>query len=392
MKILHTSDWHVGRTFHSYNTLEAVSQVLAEIPTLIQSHNIDVVIVAGDIYDLANPSPDAVNVLRDSVTAILNTGAKIVMTSGNHDSATRLSFAGAFSAASGLYLVTQAEEALRPIELSDQHGAVDFYGIPFLQPELVRHLDWIPNDATSQHQAVGGAMDEIRKLIKSRKSETRRSVVVSHTFVAGAESESSDSERAITRDPLEVGGVDVVPKDAFAGVTYAALGHIHGRKELEPNLRYSGALMHYSFKEAGTPRGGWLVELDAEGLSSVEWIDLPIIRPLVELRGKFSDLLTNREYDKYQDHFVRAIYTDQTRQLDAMVKLKTRFAWCAEVLNEPEIQVAENETSYRERIKGKTDLEIIEGFLTDVRNGLGASPEELELINQVINAQNASEA
>ncbi|MEO0023859.1 MAG: hypothetical protein RL196_300 [Actinomycetota bacterium] len=392
MKILHTSDWHVGRTFHSYNTLEAVSQVLAEIPKLIRTHNIDVVVVAGDIYDLANPSPDAVNVLRDAVAAILHTGAKIVMTSGNHDSATRLSFAGAFSAASGLYLVTQPEEALSPIELSDEHGSVDFYGIPFLQPELIRHLNWIPKDANSQHQAVGGAMDEIRKVIKSRKSENRRSVVVSHTFVAGGEAETSDSERPITRDPLEVGGVDVVPKNAFAGVTYAALGHIHGRKELEPNLRYSGALMHYSFKEAGKPRGGWLVELDADGLGSVGWIDLPIVRPLVELRGKFADLLTNREYDEYHDYYVRAIYTDQTRQIDAMVKLKKRFEWCAEVLNEPEIQVVENELSYRERIKGKSDLEIIESFLVDVRNGAGASPEELELINQVINASNASEA
>jgi len=391
MKILHTSDWHVGRTFHSYNTLEAVSQVLAEIPKLIRTHNIQVVVVAGDIYDLANPAPEAVKVLRDAVAAILQTGAKIVMTSGNHDSSTRLSFAGAFSAPSGLHLVTQAEEALKPIELIDEHGPVDFYGIPFLQPELVRHLDWVPKDANSQHQVVGGAMTEIRKVISQRKSPNRRSVVVAHTFVAGGETETSDSERAITLKPLEVGGVDVVPKDVFAGTTYAALGHIHGRKELEPHLRYSGALMHYSFKEAGKPRGGWLVELNAEGLGQVEWLDLPIIRPLVELRGTFDELLSKSDFSRFANHYVRAIYTDQTRQVDAMVKLKTRFEWCAEVLNEPEVRVAENELSYRERIKGKTDLEIIEGFLIDVRNGVGASPEELELIKQVINASGASE-
>jgi exonuclease SbcD len=392
MRILHTSDWHVGRTFHSYNTLEAVSQVLAQIPVLIEKHKIDVVVVAGDIYDLANPTPDAVNVLRDAVTAILKTGAKMVMISGNHDSATRLSFAGAFSAPSGLYIVTQAEEALKPIELSDEFGPVDFYGIPFLQPELVRHLDWVASDANSQHQVIGGAMTQIRKLIDQRKSESRRSVVVAHTFVAGGETETSDSERAITMKPLEVGGVDVVPKDVFAGATYAALGHIHGRKELEPHLRYSGALMHYSFKEADKPRGGWLVELNEDGLGQVEWLDLPVIRPLAEIRGTFEELLTKPEFAKYAKYFVRAIYTDQTRQIDAMVKLKTRFEFCAEVLNVPGVQIAGNEMSYRERVKGKTDLEIIEGFLVDVRNGDGASPEESDLIKQVITASSASEA
>jgi len=392
MRILHTSDWHIGRTFHGYNTLEAVSQVLAQIPVLIQKHKIDVVVVAGDIYDLANPSTDAVNVLRDAVTAILKTGAKIVLVSGNHDSATRLGFAGAFSAPSGLYIVTQAKEALTPIELSDEHGPVDFYGIPFLQPELVRHLDWVASDATSQHQVVGSAMSEIRKVINRRKSASRRNVVLAHTFVAGGEAETSDSERAITLKPLEVGGVDVVPKDVFDGVTYAALGHIHGRKELEPHLRYSGALMHYSFKEAGKPRGGWLVELNIDGLGQVEWLDLPIIRPLVEIRGTFDELLTKPEFAKFAKYYVRAIYTDQTRQIDAMIKLKTRFEFCAEVLNVSEVQVADNELSYRERVKGKTDLEIISSFLVDVRKGEGASPEELELIKKVITATSASEA
>ena len=150
--------------------------------------------------------------------------------------------------------------------------------------------------------------------------------------------------------------------------------------------------MHYSFKEADKPRGGWLVELNEDGLGQVEWLDLPVIRPLAEIRGTFEELLTKPEFAKYAKYFVRAIYTDQTRQIDAMVKLKTRFEFCAEVLNVPGVQIAGNEMSYRERVKGKTDLEIIEGFLVNVRNGDGASPEESELIKQVITASSASEA
>ena len=389
MRILHTSDWHVGRTFHGYSTLDAAREVLGAIPATVREHRVDAVIVAGDVYDLTNPSADAVSVLQGALVSILETGAKVVVTSGNHDSAVRLGFAGPFTAAAGLHFVTDAAAVGTPIELADEHGAVDVYGLPYLQPELVRHLPWAPSDARTQHDVVSAAMSRVRESIAERASAGRRTVAIAHTFVAGAESESSDSERAITKAPLVAGGVDAVPVTAFDGVDYVALGHIHGRAQLAEHIRYSGAALHYSFKEAGKPRGGWLVELGAAGLDTVEWVDLPIPRALKEIRGTFDELLTDAVWEPFTEHYVRAVYTDKNKQLEPLQRLRARFEHCAEVVHEPSERVATSTASYAERVKGKSDPEVIESFLVDVRSGDGPTKKEQRILDAVIAATDA---
>jgi exonuclease SbcD len=384
MKILHTSDWHIGRTFHEYQTLEAARHVLGALPELIKKHGIDVVVASGDIYDTGSPNKDAVATLRDLFRDILETGARLVVISGNHDNSTKLGFAGAFSSGSGLHLLTEVESLMHPVEITDEHGPVDFYGIPFIEPSLHRHLEWMPSDAADQNRAVGAAMEQVRGAVAKRKSKGRRSVVLSHTFAAGSQTETSDSERPITKQPLVAGGVDNVPVDVFDGVDYVALGHIHGRLELKPHIRYSGAVLHYSFKEAGKPRGGWLVDLVPDKDAQIEWVDFPIYRHVVELRGTFNEIMTNEDHDKYKDYFVRVVYTDNVRQIDAMKKLQTRFPFCAEVVSEPANKAETNTSSYRDRVKGKTDLEIIEAFSKDVRNDQGLSKEEQKVLNEVL--------
>lgn len=384
MRILHTSDWHVGRTFHQYPTLDATREVLGAIPAIVREHDVDVVLVAGDVYDLATPSADAVAVLRDGLIDILATGAQVVVVSGNHDSAARLGFAGPFSAAAGLHILTEPGRIRQPVELSDADGPVDVYGLPFLQPDLIRQLDWVPDGARTQSEVVGAAMDEIRAAVAERRSPGRRAVVVAHTFVAGGQAETSDSERPITREPLVAGGVDCVPVSAFDGVDYAALGHIHGRLRLAEHVRYSGALLHCSFTEAGKPRGAWLATLGADGLSGVEWVDLPVPRPLVQLSGSLDELLAEPTHDRYREHYVRAVYTDRTRQVDPMRKLKQRFPWCADVAWQPAEATSAPTTSYAERVRGKSDPQVIESFLTDVRSGEGPTAAEQAIIDAIV--------
>lgn len=392
MRIFHTSDWHVGRTFHGYSTLDATREVLGTIPAVVRDHDVDVVLVSGDIYDLANPSADAVAVLRDAVRAILDTGATVVMTSGNHDSAVRLGFAGAFSTGAGLHLLTDPVRIHEPVELADAHGPVDVYALPYLQPELVRGHAWAPTGIRTQNEVVTAAMDHVRAEIVRRRTAGRRSVVLAHTFVAGGHAESSDSERAITREPLVAGGVDAVPLEAFAGVDYAALGHIHGRMALADHVRYSGAPVHYSFGEAGKSRGGWLVTLGADGLTDVGWVDLPVPRPLQQVTGPFADLLVDPSLDAYADHYVRAVYTDRTRQIEPMRKLRERFPWCAEVVWEPAERVTGTSASYTERVTGKTDPQVVASFLADVRAGEGPSAAEDAIIDAVIDEHAARDA
>ncbi len=389
MRLLHTSDWHVGRTFHGYSTIDAISATLGAIPTLVTERDIDVVIVAGDVYDVTNPAADAVSALQAALVAILQVGAKVVVTSGNHDSPVRLGFAAPFTSASGLHFVTAPSAVGVPITIADDHGDVDFYGIPYLQPELVRHLPWIPSDARTQNEVMSAAMAIIRDVVAKRSAPANRSVVIAHTFVAGAETASSDSERAITKSPLVAGGVDAVPVSVFNGVDYVALGHIHGRAELAHHVRYSGAPLHYSFSEAGKPRGGWLVDLGPDGLESIDWLDLPVPRPLHEIRGTLDDLLTNAEWAPFTGHYVRAVYTDKNKQLEPMGRLRARFEFCAEVVHEPSERVADSAKTYAERVKGKSDREVTESFLVDVRNGDGPSEAEGMVLAEIIAGRDA---
>jgi exonuclease SbcD len=267
-----------------------------------------------------------------------------------------------------------------PITIDDEHGPVDFYAIPYLQPELVRHLPWVPQGARTQHQVIDAAMAVVRNAIAMA---ARRSVVVAHTFVAGVESVSSDSERAITKSPTVVGGVDAVPVASFDGPDYVALGHLHVRAELAANVRYPGAPLHYSFKEADAPRGCWVVDIGRGGVEQIEWADLPVPRPLKEIQGPLSSLLTEARWTPFERHYVRAVYTDANTQLEPMQRLRTRFEFCAEVVHAPAGRV-EAVTSYAQKVRGKSDREIADSFLFDVRNGDGPTAAEAAILDEVI--------
>jgi exonuclease SbcD len=379
MRILHTADWHIGRTFHGHPTMTALSQVLGAIPAIVRERSIDVVIAAGDIFDSAAPSGEAFTLLQETLTEIRDAGAVIVLISGNHDSAARLGFATPFARLAGVHIATDPETIGTPVTLHDEHGAVDFYCVPYLEPALMRH-HWPQERLRNQADALEFAMRRIREAADARAGEGARSVVVAHTFAAGGEAASADSERPI----VNVGSVDAVPLSTFDGVDYVALGHIHGRARLADHVRYPGALLHYSFSEADRPRGGWLVELGACGVSSTEWLDLPVPRRLAVLRGELEDLLLAPELAEHHGDWVSAVLTDSTRPIEAMRRLQARFKWCAHVEHRPATSVADGLSSYAERVHGKSDDQVLEAFLRHVRSGDGPNEEEAELFSEVV--------
>ena len=379
MRILHTADWHIGRTFHGHSTMTALRQVLGALPNLVRERGIDVVIAAGDIFDSAAPSGEAFTLLQETLTEIRDAGAQIVLISGNHDSAARLGFATPFARLGGVYIATDADTIGTPVTLHDEHGAVDFYCVPFLEPALIRHR-WPEERLRNQADALGFAMHRIREAVDARASESARSVVVAHTFAAGGEAASAESERPI----VNVGSVDVVPLSTFDGVDYVALGHIHGRARLADHIRYPGALLHYSFSEADKPRGGWLVELGADGVSSTEWLDLPVPRPLVVLKGELEELLSAPALEQHREDWVSAVLTDSTRPMEAMRRLQARFRWCAHLEHQPATIVTDGLSSYAERVQGKSDEQILDVFLRHVRNGDGPNDAEAELFEDLV--------
>lgn len=384
MRILHTSDWHIGRTFHQHSTAEALSTVLDALVAAVEQHRVDVVVVAGDVFDSSMPSADAVRELDRVLVALSRTGATVLVTSGNHDSPARLGARASFTAEVGVHVLTRPEKLATPVVLRDAHGPVHLYGIPFLEPTLVRHL-WPERRARSQSAVMTAALDDVRADLAARGGG--RSVVVAHTFVAGAEGESCDSERGITS-----GGVDRVPVPAFDGFDYVALGHIHGRNTLTPSVRYCGAPLHLSFSEQDKPRGAWLVDLGPTGLDSVEWVELPVPRPLVTLVGRLTDLLADPGLTVHEQSWVRVRLTDSTRPLDPMRRLQQRFPWCAHLEFAPPTDRATPARPDPRRFSTMSDDQVVAEFLAHVREGEGPSSEESRIIHDLLGELRGREA
>ena len=387
MRILHTSDWHIGRSFHGHSTTAHLEHVLEALVTVVVDQQVDVVIVAGDVFDSATPAAENFDVLTRVLAKLRATGTRVVMTSGNHDSATRLGFQSGFAELAGIHIITRHEQAIMPVTIDDEHGPVHFYGIPYLEPSMLRHR--YPDATLRTHtDALAFTMDSIRADLASRGG---RSVVISHCFAADVADVSGDLAQDSGERDITAGGLDVVPLSTFDGPDYVALGHIHGRARLSDRARYSGAPLHYSFSEAAKPRGGWLVSIDASGLSSVDWVDLPVPRRLTVLTGELESLLEDAAHAGYEQDWIAAILTDRVRPMDGMRRLQTRFPFAAMLDHRPSIVAEVGPTSYGERIKAKSDSEIVDGFLEFVRNGVGPSDAERRLIADAIRDQAATE-
>ncbi|GAB4588775.1 exonuclease SbcCD subunit D [Nocardia sp. IFM 10818] len=355
MRILHTSDWHIGRTFHGVDLLADQECSLRAIAELVTAEKVDAVVLPGDVYDRSIPSADAIAVCNRGFEAIRAAGATIVATSGNHDSPTRLGALASFAAAGGLHLRCAIADVAKPVLLSDGHGEVACYGIPYLEPDITRAELGVPQ-ARSHAEILDAAMGLIRADLARRPGT--RSVVLAHAFVVGGE--ATGSERSIS-----VGGVETVPLAAFDGMDYVALGHLHSPQTLSESVRYSGSPLPYSFGERSHRKAVWIVELDGSGLSSVERRELPVVRGLSQLDGTLDELLEAPEFAAAEDHYVSATLTDGARPVDALRRLRQRFPHAVHVeWVRPE---GNPELRYRERVHGRRDTEIAQSFLTDVR-------------------------
>jgi DNA repair protein SbcD/Mre11 len=380
MRLLHTSDWHIGRTLHGTNLLAEQERVLSGLAEVVTAERVDVVVVAGDVYDRAVPSADATAVLDRVLTRLRAAGAAVVLTPGNHDSARRLGFASGLLAVSGVHVRAAVPMLDEPVLVADGHGAVAIYGIPYLEPEVARGELGVP-DARGSAAVLRVAMDRIRADLFLRPGV--RSVVLAHAFVGGGV--PSESERDIC-----VGGVDLVPAEVFDDVDYVALGHLHRPQTLTPRLRYSGSPLAYSFGEAGQAKQVWLVDLDAAGLAGVRAVALPVPRELTVLTGTLAELLADPALSPVEEHFVSARLTDPERPVDPMRQLQVRFPHCVH-LEWTGAGAAGDGRSYTDRVRGRSDLQVTEEFVSHVR-GTDATGGELDLLARALTAAASADA
>jgi DNA repair protein SbcD/Mre11 len=371
VRLLHTSDWHLGRSLHRADLREAQAGFLDALVGVVRSERIDVVLVCGDVYDRAVPSLDAVALCEDALVRLRDAGARVVVISGNHDSATRLGFSSSLVDASGVHLRTDPSRVGSPVLLSDASGEVGIYALPYLEPESARVL--LPADPRAPHEPIGrghaGVLQRAMACVRADRAARRlsRAVVMGHAWVAGGA--ASESERDIS-----VGGVGQVGAGIFDGVDYVALGHLHAPQMLTEKVRYSGSPLAYSFGEAGQQKGSWLVELDAAGRVRVESVPAPTARQLSSIRGRLEDLLTAPEFSALEEHYLSVVLTDPGRPADPMSRLRRRFTHVLLLDHQPE-GAATVAGSYRTRLAGRDDLSVARDFVTHVR---GTAPDPAE--------------
>ena len=363
MRFLHTSDWHLGRSLHRADLRAAQAAFLDHLVDVTKTEKVDAVLVAGDVYDRAVPPVDAVELCEDALLRLHATGARIVLISGNHDSARRLGFGGRLLDQAGVHLRTRPGTLSEPILLADTGGEVAVYGIPYLEPEAVRGE--MPAAGKGHQGVLRHAIGQIKDDADTRG--IRRRVVLAHGWVTGGV--ASESERDIT-----VGGVGQAPAELFDGFSYVAMGHLHGQQTVAGHLRYSGSPLPYSFSEASHHKGSWLVELDEAGLARAEPVPAPAYRRLSVLRGRLADLLASPAYADNEQDFVSVTLTDPARPEAPMDALRTRFPHILILTFDPDGAVADGR-GYRARVAGRDDLAIAAEFVQHVRNAPATQPE-----------------
>ncbi|ELD1798348.1 exonuclease SbcCD subunit D [Vibrio fluvialis] len=312
MKFLHTSDWHLGRQFHNVSLLEDQRYVLKQLIDYLKNNAVDAVIVAGDVYDRSVPPTVAIELLDEVVSSICtDLNIPMIMIPGNHDGARRLGFAAKQMKGAGLHIISDFEQMMTPVVLkSELAGDVAFYGMPYNDPEQVRHH--YQNSVTTHDEAH----QFLCECIKAQRDTSQRHVLISHCFVDGAM--ESDSER-----PLSIGGSDRVNHEHFADFDYVALGHLHQpQKKGEEHIRYSGSLMKYSFSEQHQKKGMTLVELNDAGFVAAEHIPLSAPHDMRIIEGELDQLLEQGKTDPSAHDYLLVRLHDKHAILDPMEKLR----------------------------------------------------------------------
>ena len=316
MKFIHISDLHIGKRVNEKALIEEQTHILGQICDIVAARKPDAVLIAGDVYDKAVPSGEAVLLFDDFLTRLSTLVGHVFVISGNHDSAERIAFGSRIMSAKGIHLSPVYDGETEPMTLSDEYGEVDIYMLPYIRPVHVRHF--LSDEDKTQVDSYDSA---VRKAIGMMAPDSqRRNVLVTHQFVTGAlRSESED---------VNVGGLDNVDASAFDCFDYVALGHLHRPQDCgDERVRYSGSPLKYSFSEVYDNKSLTVVVLKEKGVLEREFVPLLPLHDWHDLRGTYEELTSRAFYagKPWTEDFVRITLTDEQDIPDAIGKLRTIY-------------------------------------------------------------------
>ena len=411
MRLIHTSDWHLGRTLHGENLLPYQDHFLRWLLDEAVRHQAGAVVVAGDIYDRAVPPLDAVRLLDAALLRFAQARIPVILTSGNHDSAVRLGFGAGLSEAAGIHLRTSVADLARPVLLADEHGPVAVYGVPYLLPDAV--MADLGVESRTHEAVLAEAARRVRADAAARG--IGRTVVAAHAFVTGGQ--PAESERDI-----RVGGVADVPAAVFTGFSYVALGHLHGAQRAGPPpaaggagsvtpgtvIRYSGSPLAFSFGEKNHVKSVTLAEIDAAGQVHTTALPTPVPRPLREARGRLDDLLARAGEHRAGEHrageqqaepdladlagaWVKVTLTDTVRPSAPMERLREKWPHTLVLDFAPEGQLTGSDADLQ-RLAAATDPVEICGLFVEFTSGGPADDTHRAVLRSAVEAAQHAES
>lgn len=349
MKFLHLSDLHIGKRVYGFSMLEDQSYILSRILEIAALEKPDGVILAGDIYDKAVPSAEAVRLMDEFLTALAREGIRIFMVSGNHDSPERIAFGSELMKKNEVYVSPVYDGKISHITMEDEYGAVTVWLLPFIKPAIVRHV--FPEQEIETYQ------DAVRTVLQHIHIDTaERNILVAHQFVTGAARCESEE--------LFVGGIDNVDASLFDRFDYTALGHIHSPQQIgRPEVCYCGTPLKYSFSEAGQVKTVTVLELYEKGVTKLRRIPLVPLRDMRKLRGSYMEVTDRSFYiNSNTEDYLQITLTDEEDIPDGMLKLRAIYP------NLMRLEYDNKRTSMDQEIDGgrpkeqKTELELFEEF------------------------------
>ncbi len=373
MRILHTSDWHLGKTVAGADFAEDQRFFIEQIRQIVRDRGIDVVLIAGDVFDRANVSGDAIKLYDDAVCGLCaEDGVKVVIVAGNHDGAERLSQCSRLLYDCGLYIGGVLSRDVQRVSFED----TDIYLLPWLDTARVRYE--FPEKAetvTGTESAYRVVCDAIRETLDRNK----KNLLIAHAYIVNAE--TSVSDRA-----AEIGFASAVPSDVFEGFDYVALGHIHKPQDITNTIRYCGTPMPYSFgKEERQEKSVTII--DTADMSR-EIVPLQLKHARNTIRGAFGEVIKGDVPEEVRTGYVRIELSDRAPGMETMALLRQQYPNILEYAGLTFDEGGAKATLTVEDLKhaGRDPVTIFRSFCADV---IGAEPDEkqIDLFNRAFTAE-----
>lgn len=390
MKIIHTSDWHIGKIVNEYSMIDDQKYILNKLIELIDEENIDVLMIAGDVYDRSIPPVEAVELLNETLSKlIIDRNVSVMIISGNHDSGERLSFGSKILEKQGLYIAGSDDKLYKKVVLRDNNQNVNFYLVPYKDPALTKKL--LNNKEIRSHN---DAMIAVIDKIKEELNENEINILIGHGYVTMkreeaiegndhkyevAELETSESER-----PLSIGGTDLIDGNIFKDFDYVALGHLHGRQRIgRDTMRYSGSLLKYSFSEVKQKKSVAVLDLIDKDIN-IELKELKPLRDLRIIKGNIEDLICEgRDIEEGKEDYIQAILTDDGELMNPMEKLKSVYPNTMLISRERKKNVSKENTLSKGEFRKKSKIDLFKNFYEIYGSGDYNDKKEAVLIDTI---------